>query len=222
MTERPSRRRFLLGSRARIRRVVYLLAASAAAASAALVHSAAAAESCVYDPSTHAVTASITPGSAATVRVVGGEIWFGFSPVACGGATTTNTDTISIAGQAGTAEQIVIDQSGGRFAPGFTSEGSTSLSDIEIATALGDASDSVVITGTTGNDFIRPTLAGVLLESGNVEDITFSPAPAALEIHGLAGNDRIDARNSGPYYTGRLVVYGGDGVDGLLSRTTAR
>ena len=43
-------------------------------------------------------------GSAATFRVVGGEIWFGFAPAPCGGATTTNTDSVVVRGASGSLE----------------------------------------------------------------------------------------------------------------------
>ena len=113
-----------MSSFARARRLPSLIVLLAVASVAALAEAgSAAAESCTYDPATHVVTASITPGSAATVRVVGTEIWFGFSPAACGGATTTNTDTIAIAGAPGSVEHLVFDHAGGPLAPGVTPEG---------------------------------------------------------------------------------------------------
>ncbi len=60
----------------------------------------AAAESCTYNAGTKAVTATIDPGGDATLVVVGGALHFGATPTACGAATTTNTDSISITGTA--------------------------------------------------------------------------------------------------------------------------
>src|SRR5512134_2655733 len=68
------------------------------------------AESCTYDPATASVSASITPGGSAVVDVVGGVIRFGAVPTPCGAATTTNTDSISIAGNVGTTERLTLDQ----------------------------------------------------------------------------------------------------------------
>ena len=86
------------------------------------------------------------------LKVSGGAIVFGGSP--CGAATTSNTDTISVSGNAGTVETLDIDMSGGAFAPGATPE-ATGTSDIELVTTLGDASDLVVVHGTPGDDTIR-------------------------------------------------------------------
>ena len=70
----------------------------------------AAAESCSYNAGTKAVTATIDPGDDATLVVVGGALHFGATPAACGAATTTNTDSISIAGSAGTVESLTLDE----------------------------------------------------------------------------------------------------------------
>src|SRR5687768_7360370 len=96
------------------RRLAGLAAFAAAAATAALAQApVAAAESCTYDPATREVTATITPGSAATLKLVAGEVWFGFVPVACGGATPANTETVRVNGTAGSTERLVVDYSGG-------------------------------------------------------------------------------------------------------------
>src|SRR5262245_56818628 len=61
------------------------------------------AETCTYDSATKTVNATIAAGGQATLVVVGGALHFGASPTACGAATTTNTDTIHIAGEVGSA-----------------------------------------------------------------------------------------------------------------------
>ena len=98
---------------------------------------------CSYNAVTSAVSATMTAGAQATLVVVGDEIRFGDPAVACGAATTANTDTITVGGVAGSVETLVIDQSGGAFAPGATAE--TGTSEIEISTLLGDASDLVIV-----------------------------------------------------------------------------
>ena len=112
----------------------------------------AAAESCAYNPATRAVTATIDPTGAATLQVTAaGEIWFGAVPAACGAATSANTDSIAIAGAAGSVESLTIDESAAFLGPGFSSE--SNIPEIETAVALGDAADVVVVArarpGTT-------------------------------------------------------------------------
>ena len=111
---------------ARSARLIAVLGAIVGALGTA--NSALAAESCVYDPVTRTVTASITANGQATLVGDGGvpnQLKFGQVPTACGGATTTNTDTINISGSAGGIETLVLDERSGVFAPGATSEFST-------------------------------------------------------------------------------------------------
>ena len=85
-----------VGRPVRFRKLALLAAISFATFAAAAP--AASAESCTYNADTKAITAAITPGGQATLVVSGGAIHFGATPVACGAATTSNTDSISIAG----------------------------------------------------------------------------------------------------------------------------
>ena len=181
-------------------------------------------ESCIYNAQTHAVTATITDGSAATLTVVGGQLQFGFVPTACGAATTTNTDSIAISGAAGSAERIVLDESGGVFGPGFTGE--SNIREIEISLDLGDLSDSAVVIGTAGADLLAPGQNGLLPGQNSIAlntdgdlDVTVSPATIPLEFYGLGGNDTINGRGqngSGLHYLGPLRIDGGEGDDVLL------
>ena len=175
------------------------------------------AESCDYDGASRALTLTMTPQSQATLVVVGGAIWFGEVPVPCGAATTTNSDSIAIEGNVGTTEMLIIDQRGGTFAPGFTPESNNP--EIEIATTLGDATDRVVIYGTTGADVMAAGQNGVATSSDGDVDITFAPNAFPLEVHLLEGNDHFDARGTGGaglQYLGPVVVTGGDGNETLL------
>ena len=186
--------------------------------------SSAQAESCVYDAQTRAVTATITDGSAATLTVVGGQLWFGFTPAACGAATTTNTNSIAISGAAGSTERIVLDESGGVFGPGYTGE--SNIPEIEISLDLGDLSDSAVVIGTAGADLLAPGQNGlapgqnsIALNTDGDLDVTVSPAKILLEFYGLGGNDTINGRGqngSGLHYLGPLRIDGGEGDDVLL------
>ena len=137
-----------VGRPVRFRKLALLAAISFATFAAAAP--AASAESCTYNAGTKAVTAAVTPGGQATLVVSGGAIHFGATPVACGAATTTNTDSISIAGSAGMNETLTLDQRGGMFAPGAATE--SNIPEIEITTTLGDATDRVVVYATEGHD----------------------------------------------------------------------
>ena len=159
----------------------------------------------------------MTAGAQATLVVAGGEIRFGESPVACGAATTANTDTITVGGAAGSVETLVVDQSGGAFAPGATAE-TTGTSEIEISVLLGDASDLVIVHGTSGADSISIGLAGIALNADGDGDITFSTLPARIEVFGHEGPNTINGRGgtgAGATYTGTLVLHAGDSGDTL-------
>jgi hypothetical protein len=164
----PDARRFL-------RFAVFLGLCALALGSA---QSAFAAESCTYDPGTKAVTASIDAGSAATLKLVAGEIWFGFSPAPCGTATSANTDSIAIAGASGSNETLVLDERGGVFGPGAMSE--YNLPEIEISTTLGDGTDQVVLYATDADDVLAAGQFGVALNSDGDVDVTFAPTAFKL------------------------------------------
>ena len=175
------------------------------------------AESCAYDAGTRTVTASITAGGQATLVVSGGELWFGATPAACGAATTLNTNSITITGGAGSLEQLILDNRGGVFGPGQAAESNTP--EIEIATALGDATDKVIVYGTVGDDFMAAGQNGLAANSDGDVDVTFSPAAFPLEVHLLDGNDYFNGRGQGGaglHFLGPIVLTGGDGDESLL------
>jgi Ca2+-binding RTX toxin-like protein len=171
---------------------------------------------CTYDAAKRAVTATLTASGEAALVVAGGEIRFGTTPVACGAATTTNTDSITIAGATGSSETVTIDQSGGSFAPGATAE--PAAAEIEIAVNLGDAMDSVVVIGTAGNDAIAVGTNGAALNADGDVDVTFAPLPATLEVWGGAGKNSITGQGTqgaGGRFLGRLLLHAGDEGDTL-------
>jgi len=172
------------------------------------------AESCTYNPATASVSASITPGGSAVVDVVGGAIRFGAVPTPCGAATTTNTDSISIAGNVGTTERLTLDQRTGLLAPGATPE--FNLPEIEIATTLGDATDTIVLYLTEGDDVVAQGQNGLSMNSDGDLDVTVSPGAFPMEIYALGGNDIVNARGSGGAglaFLGPVVIEGGEGDD---------
>ena len=175
------------------------------------------AESCVYDAGTATVSATITPGGTAVVDVVGGAIRFGAVPAPCGAATPTNTDSISIAGNVGTTERLTLDQRTGLLGPGATAE--FNIPEIEIATSLGDAADTVAVYMTAGDDVVAPGQFGLALNSDGDVDVTFSPTAFHMEIYGLEGNDYINGRGQGGaglHFLGPLVIDGGPGDESLV------
>jgi Ca2+-binding RTX toxin-like protein len=178
---------------------------------------AAAAESCTYDPATRVVTATITPGSEATLKVAPtGELLFGLAPAPCGAATTVNTNSIQVSGAAGSVETLTIDESEGFLGPGFSAEGN--ISEIEVAAALGDAGDELVLIGTAGNDAIAMGQNGLSLNSDGDVDVTFAPLPGHVEIRGLGGVNQLTGRGgwgAGLAYAGAVTLVAGDLGDEL-------
>lgn len=182
-------------------------------------------ESCAYNQVTGEVSAVMSPGGQATLQVAEGQILFGAEPQPCGAATTTNTDTIKIAGQAGSGERLVLDERSGLFGPGVE-EDTGLFREIEIFATLGDGSDSVVLYLTEGDDDVAPGVNGIGLTPDGDVDVVFTDAdenPVAatfpLEIHALGGNDYVNGRGefgAGLAYLGPLVIHGGAGEDELL------
>ena len=202
----------------RSRHVRLLLALASALAAAAAILGApagAAASSCVYDSATKSLSAVIDPGGEATLRVSGSSL--NFAGVDCLGATATNTDSISIAGNVGTTERLILDQRGGVIGPGAAVE--SNIPEIEIATSLGDGTDTVVVYGTEADDTIAPGQNGLALNSDGDVDVTFSPGIFPMEIHVLGGNDYVNGwgqGGAGLHFLGPLRITGGPGNDVLL------
>jgi hypothetical protein len=184
-------------------------------------------ESCVYEAATTGnpatVTAVIEPGGEATLQVVGGEIHFGATPQACGEATSTNTDTIRIAGHAGSDERLILDQRTGVFGPGATPE--ANIPEIEIEASL-EETDALVLYLMEEGDRIAPGQNGIGLTADGDVDVTFpdgtgTPPPPRfpIEVHALGGDDYVNGRGefgAGLAYLGPLVIDGGPGDDELL------
>ena len=112
--------------------------------------------------------------------------------MACGAATTTNTDTITVNGAAGTSETLTLDQQGGAFAPGVEVESGTS--EIELTVALGDASDSIVVYGTTGPDAIYIGQSGMALNGDGDRDVTADGAASERDRGMGPGRPEHDQR----------------------------
>jgi Ca2+-binding RTX toxin-like protein len=177
----------------------------------------AAVESCSYDAVTKRITAEITAGSQATLKVKSsGELWFGLTPSACGGATTTNTDLIIVNGTVGTVEKLTVDMSEGFIGPGFSSE--SNLPEIEFQVNTGDTSDTFAVIGTNGGDRMAAGASGFGFNSDGDLDVVFAPIPSTMTIVGGAGVNFLTARGgwgAGLAYQGSTTITGGNAGDEL-------
>ena len=177
----------------------------------------AAVESCAYDPGTKRITAEITSGSQATLKVKSsGELWFGLAPSACGGATTTNTDLIVVNGAAGTVEKLTVDMSEGFIGPGFSSE--SNLPEIEFQVNMGDTADTFAVIGTNNGDRMAAGFSGFGFNSDGDLDVAFTPLPSHMTIVGGAGVNFLTARGgwgAGLAYPGNTTITGGNVGDEL-------
>ena len=188
-----------------MRRLTILVTACAAVGALAQAP-AAAAESCTYEAATGRVTATITPGSAATMKMVAGELWFGFVPVPCGGATSGNFIAPMILGAGGSTERLVLDYSGGSFPSPVA--------------LMGDTSDRIVAVLTDEDNEVHPTSDHLRYRVHTVlNGVSFSPANLELEVDLRGGDDQVNARQLTPRFTGRLTAHGGAGNDTLTGDT---
>src|SRR5262245_33748270 len=122
----------------------------------AVVPAQAAANDCTYNAVNRQVTFVMV--SDGWLGVSGGDIMAndattGAGATQCGTATVNNTDGISVDGN-GAGGLLVLDLSGGPFAPGESPEG-TGTSEIEIdATTDTNVLDAIVFVGSDGDDGI--------------------------------------------------------------------
>ena len=199
--------------RGRSKRIAVALVAAGAAAVVSVATAAdAAASSCVYDAGTKSAAVGMDPGGVTTLSVSGSSLLV--DGTACLGATTTNTDSIAIAGHAGSDERLVLDQRGGLFSPGATPE--SNVPEIEMVANLGDATDTVVVYGTEGRDQMSSGENGIALFADGDLDVEVLPNAFKLEVHLLGGDDFFNGRGqfgAGLAFKGTILVTGGDGND---------
>lgn len=144
-----------------------------------------------------------------------GEVELNDEP--CGAATVRGVEAIVVEGAEG-SQTLIVDLSGGAFAPGFADEGDGS-SEIEITVDLRAGGDTVAIEGGDGAEQIALSVAGVNLgaaESSPDTDLTLRGVES-LSVAGGGGDDRISANPEGEAAATRpLVLAGGDGDDELI------
>ena len=172
---------------------------------------------CVFDPVTATAAITLGPGDAITVARSGSQIEVNGAACSLGliVATVTTTDTVSFVGVATGNESLTLDLSGGPFAPGATVEGG-GISEIEFSGIdLGDGTDSLAITGSSGPDTIAFSAAGIDLNGDGDVDVTFagggSSAIEAFTMNAAGGDDAGSATG----FAQPLVLNGSAGDDVL-------
>ena len=190
----------------RSKRVVAVLVAAGAAAVVSVATAAdAAAASCVYDAGAKSMAVGMDAGGTTTLSASGGSLLVDGAP--CLGATTTNTDSISIAGHVGSNERLVLDQRSGVFGPGATPE--SNVPEIEMTANLGDAADTVVVYGTEARDEMSSGECGFAFFSDGDVDVVLTPHAFKLEVHLLGGDDFFNGRGDWRPYEALRIGPGG-------------
>jgi Ca2+-binding RTX toxin-like protein len=167
---------------------------------------------CSFDVDTGVVEV-VLPVQAGSTPVVlarlGGAI--AVDGAACGDATVTNTESISVTGLTepeGTGHVFTIDLSGGPFAPGRTDEGDGS-SEIEMAVDMGPSTpDLLTIVGSSGPDAITIRNANVDLDA----------APDAVPDLVLAGLEDGGCGSGSDCWVDEVRMSSGAGADRLILR----
>jgi hypothetical protein len=214
-----------------------LAATLACAAVAAVPGIASAQSSCTFDTTTHQVTIihGAAAGSATTVGAPGGFIQYrdgsgtSFQCTSASGvkASTFNATKIVVhppSGQGAQFQKTVIDESGGRFAPG------SSGPEVKIFVLTGTGGDQLQVIGTKTDDSIQVGQGGGLsigpvLDLNGDGDVDLSMTDAAfVEVDTGDGNDYVTGEGvSG--VMGRsniaLALYGGAGNDALIGGAKA-
>ena len=191
-----------------------ILAAAALAAIVLVPAPASAVPTCVFDGPTATVTVGVGNGETATIVRSGDAI--ALDGVPCGAATVSNTDAIAVNGT-GIPAAVVIDLSGGQFAPGLTPETDSGDPEIEFTIGLSAGSSIVRIAGGPGSDNVVAGAAGLNLNAAETPgdpDVLIVGLPTVV-IEGNAGGDVLSVTGgsgTGAASTARLS----GGLDGDL------
>jgi Ca2+-binding RTX toxin-like protein len=176
---------------------------------------ASAAPTCMFDAMTGTVTVEVGNGETATIARSGDAITLDGTP--CDVATVTNTDAIVVNGT-GIPAAIVIDLSGGPFAPGQATESDGGDSEIEFTIVLPAGSPNVTVLGSADTDVLVAGAGGINLnaaESAGDADVLIIGLPA-ITLDGAAGPDTLSvAGGSGTGAERAATLDGGAGDDQL-------
>jgi subtilisin-like proprotein convertase family protein len=140
----------------------------------------------------------------------------GISDASCGGSTVNNVDQVNVTASSGN-ESLLLDLSGGPFAPGASGEG-TGLPEIEFNVDMSTGTgDSLVIQGQGTADNIRVGAGGVNWNGDDDADVSLA-GQDEFEIKGDSGADTLSAAGglgTGSAYPDRIKLTGGPGNDNL-------
>jgi Ca2+-binding RTX toxin-like protein len=147
------------------------------------------------------------------------------TPIFCAGADVAevgNTNRINISGPImSTSDGYVVDESAGRFAPGFTTE-TTGRSEIEIlANTTGGVRGMLEVRGTSERDVYRVGANG-LVDLGGDGDADFSITAGATEVRllGAGGPDILSGQSIADGVASvKLLLDGGSEADSLKGGT---
>jgi Ca2+-binding RTX toxin-like protein len=169
------------------------------------------AATCLFVPP--AVTIDVGAGETATIGRTGADITL--NGAACGGGTVANTDTITVTAT-GVPAEIVIDLTGGPFAPGLSPEADGS--EIEVTINLPTGTPTLRILGSTGVDRLVAGAGGINLNSDETTadvDVTITGAPT-LVMDGGDGDDILSLAGGAGTGAGRQGSLLGQAGNDLL------
>ncbi len=180
-----------------------------------------AAVTCTYSSAQARVDVAMsTPADVVTVSRSGLKIMA--NALQCGTATVKNTNVVYVTADA--AEQTVVLQlSGGAFAPGKTKEPRRGISEIEFRVNLGGGTDTVTVVGGAQADTIRLGTGGMNLNGDGDADL-LATGVDKWEIAAGGGADTVSgagAFGTGGKYGWPLVITGDAGNDTLTGGSSA-
>ena len=166
------------------------------------------------------MTIDVAVGESIALSLSGGADPLGIvvtpSDPSCGGFDTSTVTTIHVNGTGGN-ESVTIDQSGSAPFPHQNT--------VSIDLALGDGTDSLVITGQSTADAIGFGVSGVSLDAGGTPDVTGVATFESSTVNAGGGDDTVSGREDGGLGgvfataltidgdVGDDVLTGGDGED---------
>lgn len=170
------------------------------------------------------LTVDISSGESVTIKRSGTDFDVsgrGISDPTCGGATVNNIDTVDVTGANGT-ETLILDLSGGSFAPGATTE-AAGVSEIEFNLALGEGTDSLRVVGGADADKVTLGRIGAKLNGDTDVDVSHIGVER-FTASGAGGGDRLSAAGgggTGAAWADPVALTGDAGSDRLTGGSAA-
>jgi Ca2+-binding RTX toxin-like protein len=159
------------------------------------------------------MTIDLASGESIALSLSGGADPLGIvvtpSDPSCGGFDTSTVTAIHVNGTGGD-ESVTIDQAGSAPFPHQNT--------VSIDLALGDGTDSVVITGQSTADAIGFGANGISLDAGGTPDVTGIGTVESFTVDAGAGDDTVSGKEGGGLggnFATALTITGEDGDDVL-------